>query len=248
MFRTASRLLSIYPTPDPEILLVESPSTLEQQIGVARRQVEQTYANAHSELQRWVSKWIGVEHAVENRVKAIISPDESLTPGLLYVGVATLSGSILARNRMLLTRFIAPPLFLLVSANYVLPKTTANLSSYLGSIEEKYFPTFAHKHDVAKAHSAMAWEQLKESTQKGRESLNNGALFAVDKFQESTGLKLRETLGWTKECVADGKQQVEKVAEVVQAVVEEKVEQAERKLGELEVKAEKKVEEGKRLV
>lgn len=101
---------------------------------------------------------------------------------------------------------------------------------------------------MAKAHSAMAWEQLKESTKKGRESLNNGALFAVDKFQESTGLKLRETLGWTKERVADGKQQVEKVAEVVQAVVEEKVEQAEKKLGELEVKAEKKVEEGKRLV
>jgi organizing structure protein 2 len=57
--------LSIYPEPDPEIVLQETPSELERQMGVARRAVADVYLNAHQEVQGVVSKWIGVEQAVE---------------------------------------------------------------------------------------------------------------------------------------------------------------------------------------
>ena len=33
------------------------------------------------------------------RVKSLISPEEPITPGILYVGVAALSGSVFARGR-----------------------------------------------------------------------------------------------------------------------------------------------------
>ena len=55
-----------------------------------------------------------------------------------YVSIATLSGSIIARNRVLATRLLLPPTFLIFSANYFLPKTTASLSAYLGSLEETF--------------------------------------------------------------------------------------------------------------
>jgi hypothetical protein len=57
--------LSIYPAPDREILLQETPSELEKQIGVARRAVTGVYNDAHGSVQTVISKWVGVEHAVE---------------------------------------------------------------------------------------------------------------------------------------------------------------------------------------
>ncbi|RDB18218.1 MICOS subunit MIC26 [Hypsizygus marmoreus] len=233
--------LSIYPTPTPDILLVETPSVLEKHIGVARRRVTEAYRDTHSQVQGVISRWIGVEHAIENRVKSIVSPNESITPGILYVGVATLSGSIIARNRILATRLLLPPTFLLISANYFLPETTANLSSYLGSLEEKYFPTMAQKHDVANAHTRMTWERIKDATQNGREWVTHGAVSAVERVQVATGLKLKETLGWAQAETQLAKRNFS----VVEKVVEEQVHD---KVVALEEKTEKKIEQVKRLV
>ena len=157
-----------------------------------------------------------------------MSPNESLTPGLLYVGIATLTGSILARNRMLATRFLLPPIFLVASANHFLPETTGNLSSYFGSLEETYFPSLSEKHDVAKAHSQMTWEKVKDATASSREQLNRGAMAAVAKVQEVTGLKLKETLGWTYEKVEEQKQEFVKVVDDVKTTIDEKLEAAEK--------------------
>lgn len=194
-------------------------------------------------MQGWVTDWVHIEHAIErlsypfsvlyvgltavisffraDRVKAIISPNESLTPSLLYVGIATLTGSILARNRTLATRFILPPIFLVASANHFLPDTTGNLSSYLGSLEETYFPSLSEKHDVAKAHTQMTWEKVKNATASSREQLNRSAMAAVEKVQEVTGLKLRETFGWTS---GKAEQDVIKVLDNAKATVENRVE------------------------
>ncbi|KAF5353463.1 hypothetical protein D9756_007934 [Leucocoprinus leucothites] len=251
--------LSIYTSSTPDIILVETPSALEGQIGVARRQVCQTYRDGREYVQGWVSKWIGLEHAVENRVKSIISPQESLTPGLLYVGVATLTGSILARNRMLMTRLVLPPVFLVASAKHFLPKTSHNLSDYVGSIEDKHFPGFAEKHEIAKAHTAMTWERIKEATKDTRAHVNRGAVSMVEKIQEATGLKLRETLGWGEEVerraeasVVEAKQVAEQVVDETKNAIEEKVEEVRQAIEEKakpeEVKSEEKQAEEKRLI
>ncbi|KAK7046110.1 hypothetical protein VNI00_007112 [Paramarasmius palmivorus] len=229
--------LPIYPQPDPEIIVQEVPSELERQIGIARKSLTATYRQAHQHVQDLVSKWIGVEHAVEHRVKAIISPEESLTPGILYVGVATLSGSIIARNRALPIRFITPPVLLALSMNHFLPKTTANLSEYLGNLEETYFPTLAQKHAVANAHTAMTWEMIKNATANGRESVTKGVENAVGKIEETTGLKLKETLGLGKEL---SKQAEGRVLQAVKA--------AEVKFEETKAASEAKVAEGKAIV
>ena len=63
--------MSIYPKPEPEIVLQETPSELERQIGVARRAVADVYLGAHQEVQGVVSKWIGVEQAVERAFSAL---------------------------------------------------------------------------------------------------------------------------------------------------------------------------------
>ncbi|KAF8063973.1 apolipo protein O-domain-containing protein [Lyophyllum atratum] len=261
MFQAASRLprrtllsasvaasgLALHTSPERE---KRQPSPLEQQIRLARRKVRDTYHEAHAQVQGVVSRWIGVEHAIENRVKSIISPNEPLTPGLLYVGVATLTGSILARNRMLPTRLILPPIFLFVSAKKFLPQTTANLTSYLGSLEERYAPTLAEKHQIANAHTRMTWERVKEKSQSGRQWVNKEAEVAVDKVQEVTGLKLKETLGWNLKQPA--MERIEARTSEIAKAVEERAEEtkaAVKKTAE-EVKDQTatKMEEIKRLV
>lgn len=58
--------LSIYPAPEPEIILLDTPSRLEKHIGVARRTVTDIYRDAHGRVQGVVSKWIDVENSVES--------------------------------------------------------------------------------------------------------------------------------------------------------------------------------------
>ena len=178
-------------------------------------------------------------------MKSIISPDEQLTPGLLYVGVATLSGSILARNRFLPTRLLLPPVFLIVSTNHFLPKTSENLSSYFASLEHTYFPTFVEKHDVANAHTRMTWERIKDTTRNGRAWVNQGAETAVHKIQEVTGLKLREAFGWTYAVTQKAEGNVHDLAKVAEEKVRETKDVADRTFEQTKVE---KVEGIKRSV
>ncbi|KAI0320077.1 apolipo protein O-domain-containing protein [Amylostereum chailletii] len=236
-----ARSLPIYPAPDQGIIVIDSPSELEKQIGAVRRSATGTFNEAHAQVQGVVSKWIGIEHAVEARVKSIISRDESLTPGLLYVGVASLTGSIFARNRFILTRLALPPALFFFSLDYFLPKTSHNLAAYLGSLEDKHFPAVAEKHEIANAHSAMAWERLKEATRGGKEKLEDGVGSIVHRIQEATGLKVEEALGKGKVLVHEAKvEAVEKVHDIVH--------KAEKAVQPTQEKVKEKVEEVKRIV
>jgi len=202
---------------------VDAPSVLETQIGVARRAATGVARDIHARVHGVVSQWIDIEHAVERasfpfspqdrlvftlihsfvlsclfflgRVKALVAPDEPLTPALLYVGVASLSGSILTRNRSVLTRVLLPPTFFLLSFNYLLPKTSQNVSAYAGALEEAHLPTLAQKHAVAIAHTHMTWERVRAAGIGGRDAVQEGLGGAVRKVQELTGLKVHEALG-----------------------------------------------------
>jgi organizing structure protein 2 len=251
--------LSIYPELEREIVVVDSPSVLETQIGVARKAVTGVARDVHRRVHGVISEWIGIEHAVEracffhftfpiflsyncnyflDRVKALIAPGEPLTPALLYVGVASLSGSILARNRSVFTRVLLPPTFLLLSFNYFLPKTAQNVSAYAGSLEEKHFPTLARKHAVAIAHTHMTWERAREAGISGRDRIQDGLGGAVRRVQELTGLKVQEALGRgaTSEVV-------EKAEEALQSVKDAIAAEAKQPTGEKA--AEEKGEEGR---
>ncbi|TRM61114.1 apolipo protein O-domain-containing protein [Schizophyllum amplum] len=224
--------LPIYPQPATSLELIDEPLPLEKEIGVARRAATQTVRDIQAQAQGVVSKWIGVEKAVEHRVKALAAPNESMTPALLFVGIATLTGSILTRNRMLLTRLVIPPAFLIGSMNYFLPQTSANISAYCASIEEAHFPTLAEKHAIANAHTAMTWYRLKDATQSGREKMGDGVLAAVEATQSLTGLKLKEALGWSKARAAEVKEQARVIAEDAEAKVRETTTAAETKVEE----------------
>lgn len=189
-------------------------------------------------------------------MKSIVAPDEPLTPGVLYVGVATLTGSIIARNRILFTRLLLPPTLFVLSLNHFLPKSSHNLAAYFGSLEDTYFPTLADKHATANARTAMAWEMAKEKTKDGRDKLGQGVTALISQVESLTGLKLQESMGLSKEVAAKAESNireavavVEQKTEAAKEIVVQKTEAAqelvEQKVEEARVATEKKVEEAK---
>ena len=66
--------LPIYPSSQPDVVLIETPSELEKQIGIGRRALTGTYEDAHARIQSVISKWIGVEQAVERTFRTHFYP------------------------------------------------------------------------------------------------------------------------------------------------------------------------------
>lgn len=153
-------------------------------------------------------------------MKSFKATDEDLTPGVLFVGVAALTGSILARNRSIILRIALPPTLFLVSMNHLLPKTSSNISSYISTLERAHAPALADAH-----------EQLNESIASGsataRRTLDNvqlattkGVERTLSELQNWTGLKLTEVFGWTRQTAHRVEDEVKEVIEEVQHKLE----------------------------
>ena len=97
-----------------------------------------------------------------DRVTALIAPDEPLTPAPLYVSAASLSGSILVRDRSVFLRILIPPTFFLL-------KVTQNISAYAGPLEDEHFPSLVQKHAVPIAHNYMMRERVRVAGICGRD-------------------------------------------------------------------------------
>ena len=113
----------------------------------------------------------------------------------------------------------------------------------------------AQKHDIAKAHTAMTWERIRDVTKDGRATLGSGVENAVHKAQDTTGLKFKEALGWGKgvsdKALVAAKEIVEQAKEVEQKaehVVEEKLAEVTHQAEQVEKVEEKTEAENKRLV
>jgi MICOS complex subunit MIC26 len=149
---------------------------------------------------------------------------------------------------MVFARLLLPPTLLVLSMNHFLPKTSHNISSYLGQLEDTHFPALAEKHAIANAHTAMTWDRAKEATASGRETFGRGLESLLSRVQESTGLKLKEALGLGEKATVAVKSQAHHATEGIEVAATEVQQMVEAKVAEVKATAEKKVEEVKRLV
>ncbi|OJA18202.1 hypothetical protein AZE42_08882 [Rhizopogon vesiculosus] len=190
--------LSIYPTPIPELVLLDTPSALEKRIGMVRREITGYYTGVHSQAQGIIDRWINIEEKVESRIKSFRDPTEPLNPGLLYTGISALTTSVITRSRGLPTRILLPPAALAGAFLYFLPRTTSRVGSYAEELEDRYVPRFGEIRRTSIAHSSIALERAKEGVAAGRESVNEGVKSIVESIEQGTGLKLK-AIGWAQE-------------------------------------------------
>ncbi|EST09120.1 Apolipoprotein O [Kalmanozyma brasiliensis GHG001] len=186
--------LSIYPQPDPKVEIVPVQTELERQIGSARRSLTHLTSDTRSTLRSLVDRWISIERSVEGEVKTLIPTSEPLTPGLLYVGVATLAGSIFTRYRAFPIRILTPPLALLVSLNHFNPQLASNLGSYYEGLEKRYVPALTEqrrkwtsKGEGYVKEATRGIHELKDKTEQGVRS-------GLQTVEQQTGLKVADVV------------------------------------------------------
>lgn len=111
-------------------------------------------------------------------------------PGALWVGIATLSGSILAPRRSLIRRIVYPPAWGFLAAIYFLPLTTDNVGKYIVELEDRYIPSVAKQQKEVAAKLRAGLAEGREKTKGLRENFS----VQVDKLgtmiRERTGLKV----------------------------------------------------------
>lgn len=108
------------------------------------------------------------------------------------VGVSTLLGSILTRTRSFPIRFLSPPLALVLSSSYFLPKTASNVSSYTAALEKAYIPSVYEQQVALTSQVRSAWRQVSGKAAEVGGKAERAVAQAGGKLQEQSGLRLQQ--------------------------------------------------------
>lgn len=131
-----------------------------------------------------MTRFMSAENTFTSTIASLAPPKESnekILPGGIYVLVAAMAGSIISRNRNVLIRAVTPVITGVVTANYVIPRTSENVGNLVWSFEKKY-PVVADNHlrirdgikhfiETGKAHSQMGLAMAEERVAGVRESV-----------------------------------------------------------------------------
>ncbi|KAL5334472.1 apolipo protein O-domain-containing protein [Aspergillus crustosus] len=157
---------------------------LTAQIRQARLFLYQQSRAAEVSFNDILSRALHIENAFTNTIASLAPSPESgerLLPGGVYVVVAAMAGSIVARNRGRFLRGTTPLAFGTIAAWSLLPVTMRNVSDLIWRYEKR-FPVVADQHlrirnqaehiwTTGVAHSGLARAQLEEKIGDARKRL-----------------------------------------------------------------------------
>lgn len=180
--------LPSYPS-EPQFL-AEKEATYENQLATyiksARLFTHAHVALAERKFNEGAQRFFDIENNVTSTIANLApAPEtgEKVMPGVLYVVVAGMAGSIMTRNRNILLRATVPVALFVGASNYLLPYTTRNVEGLVWSWEKR-FPVVADGHlrarqfvETGVEHSKMgvlmAREKVDEGVRKSRETLES---------------------------------------------------------------------------
>ncbi|KAK5658807.1 hypothetical protein OQA88_1619 [Cercophora sp. LCS_1] len=180
------------PTTAEPALSTRSPTPtarLAAQIRLGRLFLYRQACTAEDAVNNAMARAFSLEESFTSTVASLAPARESgerLMPGLVYVLVAGMAGSIVARNRNILLRASAPLALGIGAAWVVLPVTMGNVSALAWKYEQR-FPA------IAEAHVAT-----REGIEKGVRFAKVHSDLATHKVAEKVG-EVRETVeGWVR--------------------------------------------------
>ncbi|KAL9055015.1 MAG: hypothetical protein Q9162_003780 [Coniocarpon cinnabarinum] len=160
---------SISPPSEPEVPRGPTPTDrLTVQIRHARLALYNHALTAEKSLNQFMKSAFALERDFTQTVASLAPPEtsnENVVPGVIYILVATLAGSIVTRSRGIVLRTTVPIAFGTTAAYAALPVTMGNVESLYRRYESRY-PEVQRMHrrmneqasyvfETGKAHSAM---------------------------------------------------------------------------------------------
>jgi organizing structure protein 2 len=139
------------------------------QISKARMFIYRQILCAENKLNSAMDSAFSLEHSFTGTIASLAPPRESgehLMPGAVYVLVASMAGTIVARNRNILFRAVAPVALGIGAAWVVLPITTRNVADLAWSYEQR-FPALADGHVQLRNSLERSWHLAKLHSQQG---------------------------------------------------------------------------------
>ncbi|GJJ74069.1 MICOS complex subunit MIC26 [Entomortierella parvispora] len=253
--------LPIYDEPEPEMVIKEEPTRLDEALRAARKETDRQILGMKYHLQMVTNKVVDIEKEAESNIKSVLVKEEEVMPAALYVVVAGFAGSIFASRRNILIRFLSPLAFSTMAFGYFFPASAnrliaqanqSDLSKYLPQDMQQQIRDFTSTSSAStsspsvvvssaissaesklSSQAAVAEEKVKKASEEVKQLFEKKN--TQESIQEVVETKVQETAQAAKETVEDVK---EKVAEIKKTVVEEVQKEM--------AKAEKKVEESDR--
>jgi molecular chaperone DnaK (HSP70) len=133
----------------------------------------------------WVQKYQQLENEVTTNINSTIDKDEEVFPNLFYVGVAALAGTIIARNRNIVLRFLTSSTLAVGASYYLLPKTTHNVAVQLERLESRY-PQLQAAHQTVRDTVCDARKQVDETVSQLRGAVDENAKQLREQIQQNT--------------------------------------------------------------
>ncbi|CAP69393.1 uncharacterized protein PODANS_1_10590 [Podospora anserina S mat+] len=181
----STSLITLPTTSEPAVIKKETPTDLlAQRIRSARLYLYHHSCILEDAVNSSLSRAFDLEQSFTSTISGL-APDrasgEKLMPGAIYVLVAGMAGSIVARNRNVLLRTATPLALGITAAWTVLPVTMTNVSELLWYYEKKV-PAVAEAHlqvregvekgvYMAKVHAELAQRKIEEGVREVREGL-----------------------------------------------------------------------------
>ncbi|KAF9099034.1 hypothetical protein BGX27_000669 [Mortierella sp. AM989] len=222
--------LPIYDEPEPEMVIKEEPTRLDEALRAVRKETDRQILGMKYHLQAVTNKVVDIEKEAESNIKSVLVKEEEVMPAALYVVVAGFAGSIVARRRNILLRFLSPIAFSAMAFGYFFPSSSNRLIARANQSDiSKYLPhdvqkqirdltdqvggTISSTTATAESKLAKAVEEVKNSARDAKDSVVKN-----DSIQNKVQDKIQETVAAAKDTAEDVKN---KVAEVKKSVVEE---------------------------
>jgi MICOS complex subunit MIC26 len=163
---------------------------LAEQIGKARMFLYKQAVVVEDKVNEAVDSAFHLEQSFTNTIASLAPPRESgekLMPGAIYVLVASMAGSIMARNRNILLRATFPLAVGIGAGWVVIPITMRNVADLAWKYEQR-FPAVAESHIKVR-------ESLKQSVSFAKVHSQVGVQYVDDKVTSA-----REIVeGWVKQ-------------------------------------------------
>lgn len=140
---------------------------VQTQVRRARLGIYDISSQAETSFNNFLARAFNVEHNFTTTIRSLAPPsdiNEPLLPGFVYILVATLSGSIITRNRGFLLRFSVPLALGIGTARATIPYTMRNVDGLVWKYEERY-PAVADAHVRVRERARRVWETGKAHTQ-----------------------------------------------------------------------------------
>ncbi|KAI8638591.1 apolipo protein O-domain-containing protein [Parasitella parasitica] len=209
--------LSIYDEPEPKVVIIESPTKLEEQVYIAQKYANETLEEGKTQVNVWVQKYQELENQVTTNISSTIDKDEEIFPNVVYVGVAALAGTIIARNRNIVLRFLTSTALAVGASYYLLPKTTHNVAVQLEKLEHRYPPLHAAHQSVNDAVGDVR-KQIDDTVSQLRGTVDENASKLRQQIEQNTKLVKDQVTSAVDSTNSEAKEKYDQVKKNVESM------------------------------